>query len=225
MKLLTKLLVFALICVLLTGCACAPRFENPVPKPALSEPAPSEPAPTEPAPTEPAVRTLPPEEITMDMFRLAEHNPNGEHCTTCSPFCMEHCFKSKCILHCQEYMGLLVTVPSGELYVVGQANSNNEEEIAALKECRLDNITILTVGKDETFTVCGIRYVIDTAGSPDPSMLEGSECDGPFTLERMSNFCSAGWINTIKDGILYVILGETTYAVLPYTLEVSYKHP
>ena len=122
-------------------------------------------------------------------------------------------------------MGLYVTVPSGELYVVGQAMSNDKEGIQALKECGLDNITIMNVTADETFQICGIRYVSATAGSPDPEMVEGSESDGPFTLERMSNFCSAGWINTIKDGILYVILGETTYAVLPFTLEVSYQHP
>ena len=159
-------------CLLLCACSTAPATTAP----ATTAPTVTEPTVTEPAVTEPTMpETLAPEELTLDMFRLAEHDPTGEHCSSCSPFCKEHCYKSGCILHCQDYMGLTVRVPSGKLYVVGQALSNDKEAIEVLKRSSLDNITVQYLeNPQEKFTVCGIRYVADTYGSPDPEMEEGS---------------------------------------------------
>lgn len=214
-------------CLLLCACGTAPATTEPtiITEAPITEPTVTEPAVTEPTiPETTAPEVLAPEELTMDMFRLAEHNPTGEHCSSCSPFCKEHCYKSGCVLHCQDYMGLTIRVPSGKLYVVGQALSNDKEAIEALKRSSLDNITVQYLeNPQEKFTVCGIRYVADTYGSPDPEMEEGSDWDGPYTLEEMSNFGAAVWINLNRHGILYITNGKVTYAVLPFTCAYTFE--
>lgn len=153
---------------------------------------------TEPTATEPVpVETL---EITEEMLLLAHHCPEIEkHCDRweCERGCENHC-DEHCILHVPDHVGCTVNCPSGKLWCIGQASS---EEREMLQNLPLDQGYWIEVDPTTEFEVTGIRYVCDTNGTPDPNR----ESDIPATTYEMGWWGAAVPISSDRMGVVYLI--------------------
>lgn len=192
-------------CLMLAMAACGITDENSNAKPAPNEPtATIEPAPIEPVETE--VIEAPPQ-ITEDMLQLSHHCKEDAKCAGrgcepwCEPGCQEHCGE-QCILHVPNYVGLSVTCPSGKLWCIGQASS---EERETLQNLPLDQGYWIEVDPTTEFEVAGIRYVCDTNGTPDPNR----ESDIPATTYEMRRWGAEVPISSDRMGVVYIIDPDT----------------